>query len=160
MRCSICNHPDSKVIDTRYIENSTVVRRRRECEKCGHRFTTYERIETTPILIIKKDGTREAYNCDKIKNGILKACEKRPISLKQIEDLVARIENNIQSNLTSGEINSSYIGGLVMDELKTLDKVAYVRFASVYRQFEDIGSFMDVLSTLVREHENKIEGNS
>lgn len=155
MKCPICNNSESKVVDSRYIENNTAIRRRRECEKCGNRFTTYERIESTHILVIKKDGTREAYNSDKIKNGILKACEKRPISLKQVEELVSNIENEIRTSIGSGEIQSTYIGGLVMDKLKSLDKVAYVRFASVYRQFEDIGSFMNELSSLVDEPEKK-----
>ncbi|MDY6072851.1 MAG: transcriptional regulator NrdR [Eubacteriales bacterium] len=155
MKCPVCNHLESKVVDSRYIENGTVIRRRRECVECGNRFTTYERIDSTHILVIKKDGTREAYNSEKIKSGILKACEKRPISLKQIEELVSSIENEIRSTIGSGEIESNYIGGIVMNKLKELDKVAYVRFASVYRQFEDIGSFMDELNSLVNEPSEK-----
>lgn len=155
MKCPVCNHLESKVVDSRYIENGTVIRRRRECVECGNRFTTYERIDSTHILVIKKDGTREAYNSEKIKSGILKACEKRPISLKQIEELVSNIENEIRSTIGSGEIESNYIGGIVMNKLKELDKVAYVRFASVYRQFEDIGSFMDELNSLVNEPSEK-----
>lgn len=160
MRCPICNNTTSSVVDTRYIENSTAIRRRRECTKCGNRFTTYERIEITPLLIIKKDGTRETYNSDKIKNGILKACEKRPISLKQVEDIVSRIENEIHNTHNNGEIESSYIGSLVMNELKNLDKVAYVRFASVYRQFQDLGSFINELSSLVNEHDDTNKGKN
>lgn len=152
MRCQYCNHLESKVLDSRPIENGTAIRRRRECLKCKKRFTTYERIEHSPILVIKKDNTRESYNPEKIKNGIMRACEKRPISMNQINAVVNRIENELYNNVENGETTSNYIGELVIKELKNLDEVAYVRFASVYRRFTDIGSFMTELTNLIREN--------
>lgn len=152
MKCQFCNTTESKVLDSRPIENGMAIRRRRECLSCKRRFTTYERIELAPIYVIKKDNTREAYNSDKIKNGILRACEKRPISMLQINQIVTRIEHELYSSAENGEISSMFIGELVMRELKALDQVAYVRFASVYRQFTDISSFMDELTHLIREN--------
>ncbi len=152
MKCQFCNTTESKVLDSRPIENGMAIRRRRECLSCKRRFTTYERIELAPIYVIKKDNTREAYNSDKIKNGILRACEKRPISMLQINQIVTRIEHELYSSAENGEISSMFIGELVMRELKALDEVAYVRFASVYRQFTDISSFMDELTHLIREN--------
>ncbi|NMD37621.1 MAG: transcriptional repressor NrdR [Christensenellaceae bacterium] len=152
MKCQFCNTTESKVLDSRPIENGMAIRRRRECLSCKRRFTTYERIELAPIYVIKKDNSREAYNSEKIKNGILRACEKRPISMLQINQIVTRIEHELYSNAENGEISSMFIGELVMRELKALDEVAYVRFASVYRQFTDISSFMDELTHLIREN--------
>ncbi|MDY5729950.1 MAG: transcriptional regulator NrdR [Eubacteriales bacterium] len=155
MKCQYCNHAESKVLDSRSIENGTSIRRRRECLKCKKRFTTYERVEHLPVLVIKKDNTREPFNAEKIRNGILRACEKRPISMVQIQSIVNRIENDVYANVEGGEISSTFIGSLVMNELKQLDEVAYVRFASVYRQFTDIGSFMAELTTLIRDHKTE-----
>ena len=140
MHCPYCNYGKSKVIDTRPTDDGYVTRRRRECEKCGNRFTTYEKVERMPIRIVKKDGTRESYDRNKIINGIIIACEKRPISISQIEKTVDLIEKELY-NLLDNEINSSFIGELIMTKLKGLDEVAYVRFASVYRQFKDINTF-------------------
>lgn len=152
MKCQFCSHLESKVLDSRSIENGTTIRRRRECLNCKRRFTTYERIEHLPILVVKKDNTREPYNADKIRNGIMSACQKRPISMNQIQTVVNKIENEVYANVENGEIPSTFIGSLVMSELKQLDEVAYVRFASVYRQFTDIGSFMAELTNLIRDH--------
>lgn len=155
MKCIYCDCMESHVLDSRVIENGTVIRRRRECKNCKKRFTTYERAERIPILVIKKDNTREPFNTDKIRNGLLLACQKRPISIAQVNDLVNSVEQTANKRAVSGEINSQIIGELVMKKLKELDEVAYVRFASVYRQFTDIGSFMDELSHLIKENKNK-----
>ena len=140
MQCPYCNHKECKVIDSRHTDSKSI-RRRRECEACKKRFTTYEKIETTPIMVIKKDNTREYFDGDKIKYGILKSCEKRPVSVEQIEEIVAFIENEI-------------IGEMVMDKLKDVDEVAYVRFASVYRQFKDINTFVTELKNILMERED------
>lgn len=158
MKCQFCSHLESKVLDSRSIENGTAIRRRRECLNCKRRFTTYERIEHLPILVIKKDNNREPYDADKIRDGILRACQKRPISMTQIQAVVSKIENEVYANVENGEISSTFIGSQVMSELKQLDEVAYVRFASVYRQFTDIGSFMAELTNLIRDH--KTENNN
>ena len=150
MKCPFCAHPDDKVVDSRTIKDGELIRRRRECLSCTQRFTTYERIEEIPLMVAKKDGRREPFDRSKIVIGILKACEKRPVSIEQIEDLVDRIEKSINSSMEK-EVSSEKIGAMVMDELRNLDEVAYVRFASVYRQFRDIDEFMDVLKTLYRE---------
>jgi len=150
MKCPFCAHPDDKVVDSRTIKDGELIRRRRECLSCTKRFTTYERIEEIPLMVAKKDGRREPFDRSKIVIGILKACEKRPVSIEQIEDLVDRIEKSINSSMEK-EVSSEKIGAMVMDELRNLDEVAYVRFASVYRQFRDIDEFMDVLKTLYRE---------
>ena len=150
MRCQYCGHLDSKVIDSRPTEEGSSIRRRRECLRCGRRFTTYEKIETSPVMIIKKDMRREPFNPDKIKSGILHACQKRPVSMKDIDGIVEKIETMVHSS-AEDELSSRRIGEMVMDELKKLDEVAYVRFASVYRQFTDVSSFMDELNKLVRE---------
>lgn len=158
MKCQFCSHLESKVLDSRSIENGTAIRRRRECLNCKRRFTTYERIEHLPILVIKKDNNREPYDADKIRDGILRACQKRPISMTQIQAVVSKIENEVYANVENGKISSTFIGSQVMSELKQLDEVAYVRFASVYRQFTDIGSFMAELTNLIRDH--KTENNN
>jgi transcriptional repressor NrdR len=136
-------------MDSRHTDSKSI-RRRRECESCKKRFTTYEKIETTPIMVIKKDNTREYFDGDKIKHGILKSCEKRPVSIEQIDRTVSEIEAELQNSLDR-EVTSVHIGELVMDRLKNLDEVAYVRFASVYRQFKDINTFMDELAKLLGE---------
>ena len=140
MKCPFCNYSDTGVIESRTIENRLVVRRRRYCKKCHKRFTTHERIELMPLVVIKKDERRESFNRDKIKRGILKACEKRPISMLQIEQMVDEIEDKLKQG-PSNEVKTQLIGQMVMNRLKKLDEVAYVRFASVYRHFEDVGSF-------------------
>jgi len=150
MHCPYCNYQKSKVIDTRPTDDGYVTRRRRECEKCGKRFTTYEKVERMPIRIVKKDGTRESYDRNKIINGIIIACEKRPVSINQIEKTVDLIEKELY-NLLDNEISSSFIGELIMTKLKDLDEVAYVRFASVYRQFKDINTFYDELNRMIKE---------
>jgi transcriptional repressor NrdR len=149
MKCPFCAHPDDKVVDSRTIKEGELIRRRRECLSCTRRFTTYERIEEIPLMVVKKDGRREPFDRSKIVIGILKACEKRPVGIEQIEGLVDKIEKGISSGIEK-EVSSETIGSMVMEELKSLDEVAYVRFASVYRQFKDIDEFMDVLKTLYR----------
>jgi transcriptional repressor NrdR len=150
MRCMFCNHTDSKVVDSRPTEDGWAIRRRRECVGCGKRFTTYEKIENPVILVIKKDGRREPFDIEKVKKGIIKACEKRPVAMKDIDNLVSLIEKKVYNNLEQ-EIPSDVLGEMVMDGLKDLDQVAYVRFASVYRQFKDINTFRDELNKLLQE---------
>lgn len=147
MKCPFCDYGDTGVIESRQIENEFVVRRRRICKKCNRRFTTYERIELIPLMVVKKDGRREPFSRQKITNGIIKACEKRPISIETINKLVNKIEEKLK-NETPEEVNSSIIGELVISELRTLDEVAYVRFASVYRQFKDVNSFVKEINKL------------
>ena len=147
MKCIYCGSEESKVLDSRNSDESNAIRRRRECLDCGRRFTTYETIETTPILVIKSDGSRQSFDASKLKSGIIKACEKRPVSMGQIEEVVQSIEKQIQNKLTQ-EVKSSQLGELVMEALKNLDEVAYVRFASVYRQFKDIESFKKLLENM------------
>lgn len=147
MKCIFCGYIDSKVIDSRSTDDDTSIRRRRECLKCGKRFTTYEVIENTPVLVVKNDGTRQTFDVNKIKNGIIKSCEKRPVSMSDIEKLVNDIEKKVYNNLDQ-EISSTQIGEMVMNGLKSLDEVAYIRFASVYRQFRDVTTFVDFISNL------------
>ena len=147
MKCIYCGNEESKVLDSRNSDEANAIRRRRECLNCGRRFTTYETIETIPILVIKNDGSRQSFDSSKLKNGIIKACEKRPVSMSQIDNVVNNIEKTIQNKLTQ-EIKSSQLGEMVMDALKELDEVAYVRFASVYRQFKDIESFKKLLENM------------
>lgn len=149
MKCPYCNSADSKVIDSRSAEEDTSIRRRRECARCGRRFTTYETIEVMPVLVIKNDGSRQALDPGKIKRGIIKACEKRPVSAEEIERIADSIVRDIY-NLMVTEISSKKIGELVMERLKNLDEVAYVRYASVYRSFKDISSFMEELQNLMK----------
>ena len=149
MKCPYCNHPDTRVIDSRPVEDGNSIRRRRSCDVCGKRFTTYEKVETIPLIIIKKDNNREQYNRGKIENGILRACYKRPVSAEAIHHAIDRIETKI-FNQEAKEIPSSMIGELVMEELKELDEVAYVRFASVYREFKDVNTFMDELKKILK----------
>ena len=150
MKCPYCSYEESKVIDSRSADDGERIRRRRECLKCGKRFTTHEVIDTVPIVVVKRDKSREVFDRNKLTAGILRACEKRPVSLKQIEQMVDRIEAKIQSMLDR-EITSMQIGELAMEELKAVDEVSYVRFASVYRQFKDINTFLDELNKLLTE---------
>ncbi|MBQ0012420.1 MAG: transcriptional repressor NrdR [Clostridiales bacterium] len=150
MKCPFCGHLEDRVIDSRPAEDGSSIRRRRECLSCSGRFTTYEKVELHPLLVIKKDGTREAYSQDKLMNGILKACEKRPVSSDQMTSMVEYIENQIQSTIKR-EISTIEIGELVMQQLKDIDEVAYVRFASVYRQFKDVNSFMEELQDMLKK---------
>lgn len=148
MKCPYCSYPESKVIDSRPTDEGERIRRRRECLQCGKRFTTYEIIETVPLMVVKKDKSREAFDRNKLLGGLLRACEKRPVSLEQLEEIVSEIENKLQNSLDR-EIPSSLIGTYAMEKLKEVDEVAYVRFASVYRQFRDINSFMEELSKIM-----------
>ena len=150
MKCPYCSFEESKVIDSRAADDGERIRRRRECLKCGKRFTTHEVIETVPIIVVKRDKSREVFDRNKLTAGILRACEKRPVSLTQIEKMVDRIEAKIQSMLDR-EITTRQIGELAMEELKSVDEVSYVRFASVYRQFKDINTFMEELNKLLTE---------
>lgn len=151
MRCQYCNCIESKVIDSRPTDDGNSIRRRRECINCGRRFTTYEKIEMMPLIVVKRDGRRETFDAQKIKTGIFHACDKLPVSMQQIDDIVGRVEQKAYSSM-DGEVTTEKIGDLVMNELKDLNDVAYVRFAAVYRKFTDLGSFMTELQKLVDEH--------
>ena len=148
MKCPFCGYTDSKVIDSRPAEDGTTIRRRRECLECQKRFTTYEIIERMPLVVIKRDGSRESFDKVKIINGVIRACEKRPVTMTQIENLANDIELELRGRLES-EVKSEVIGEMVMIRLKDLDEVAYVRFASVYRSFKDINTFMEELTKLL-----------
>lgn len=156
MKCPYCSFDESKVIDSRPTDEGERIRRRRECLRCGKRFTTYEVIETVPVVVIKKDKSREAFDRNKLLNGLLRACEKRPVSLATLEEVVDEIEANLQNSLDR-EVPSSLIGTYAMDKLREIDEVAYVRFASVYRQFKDINSFMEELSRIKNAKENQTQ---
>ena len=149
MQCPYCNYKESKVVDSRHTYSNSI-RRRRECESCKKRYTTYETIETTPVMVVKKDNTREYFDREKIKNGLIKSCEKRPVSIDQIESVVSYIENQINKNYMT-EVETRLIGEMIMDKLKDIDEVSYVRFASVYRQFKDINTFVNELKTILME---------
>jgi transcriptional repressor NrdR len=150
MRCPFCGHDEDRVIDSRPSDEGSAIRRRRECIACGARFTTYEKVESLPLLVIKKDGTREPFDREKLMTGIMKSCEKRPVTTDQIEALVSSIEAQTQNSLKR-EISSRDIGEMVMEGLKQIDEVAYVRFASVYRQFKDVNSFLDELNGMINK---------
>jgi transcriptional repressor NrdR len=150
MKCPYCSFDEDKVIDSRPTDEGATIRRRRECLSCRKRYTTYEKVENMPIMVIKKDGSRQAYDRDKVRKGILRACEKRSVSINQVERILDAIEGHINNSLER-EVTSEFIGELVMEKLRELDEVAYVRFASVYRQFKDINTFMDELNKLLRE---------
>jgi transcriptional repressor NrdR len=150
MKCVFCGCIESKVIDSRSSEDGAVIRRRRECAECGKRFTTHETTETTPILVIKSSGNRQVFDSAKVKTGIIKACEKRPVPMSKVDNLVSEIQKQVCNSLEQ-EISSKKIGELVMNGLKDIDEVAYVRFASVYRQFKDISSFLKELETMLKE---------
>ncbi len=150
MKCPFCTSEDSKVVDSRHSEDGLSIRRRRECLSCQKRFTTYETVESLPIVVVKKDGRRQTFDRNKVLNGMVRACEKRPVPIATIEAAVAEIEQIVQNSLER-EVKSDYIGELVMERLKPLDEVSYVRFASVYRQFKDINSFMSELTKILNE---------
>ncbi|MBS5164637.1 MAG: transcriptional regulator NrdR [Butyricicoccus sp.] len=149
MKCPFCNYPDSKVVDSRPTDEGTSIRRRRECLHCLKRFTTYETVERLPLMLVKRDGTREPYNRNKLLSGVMKACEKRPVPQARLEQLVDSVEQKLFGTLES-EISSQKIGEMIMQELKNVDEVAYVRFASVYRQFKDINTFLEELNSLLK----------
>ena len=148
MKCPYCDETDTKVIDSRPTEEYKAIRRRRECPKCGKRFTTYEKVEEILFMVIKRDGSRESFDRNKVLNGIIRACEKRPVSLAQMEDIVDDIEKSL-NNLMEKEISTTTIGEIVMEHLKDLDQVAYVRFASVYREFKDVNTFVAEIEKLL-----------
>lgn len=152
MKCPYCSYEESKVVDSRATEDNMAIRRRRECLNCGKRYTTYEKVEDIPILIIKKDLSREYFDKSKIINGLIKACQKRPVSRAQIENIADEVEKQL-SNQMLAEIKSDVIGEMIMDNLKGIDEVAYVRFASVYRQFKDINTFMEEIKNLMSNKE-------
>ncbi len=158
MKCLYCECTESKVIDSRSADDDRTIRRRRECTACGRRFTTYETIEVTPILVVKNNGTRQSYNAEKVRNGIIKSCEKRPVSITVIDDMVADISKQVYNSMES-EISTKAIGEMVMERLKKVDEVAYVRYASVYRSFKDLSSFMSELKQMMkaekREHKEQ-----
>ena len=154
MRCLYCNCTESKVIDSRSADDDRTIRRRRECLGCGRRFTTYETIEISPLLVVKSDGTRQAFDIGKIKRGIVKACEKRPVSIEQIDALAEEIAKKVYNSMEQ-EVSSKQIGEMVMEGLKELDEVAYVRYASVYRSFKDINSFMSELQRMMERKETE-----
>ena len=154
MKCPFCNAADTRVIDSRPADDNASIRRRRQCETCGKRFTTYEKLETMPLMIVKKDNSREPYDRSKIEAGIIRSCHKRPVSSEQISNLVDQIENALFAK-EEREISSSVIGELVMEKLKDLDPVAYVRFASVYREFKDVDTFMQALTKLLEHQERR-----
>lgn len=153
MKCPACQNNGTRVLDSRPVDEGRSTRRRRECEECGYRFTTFEKVEEIPLIVVKKEGTREEFSRDKILRGLIKACEKRPVSLKELEEITGDVEKELRSQGTS-EINSDVIGGMVMDRLSAVDEVAYVRFASVYRQFKDINVFIEELKELIKKESN------
>lgn len=156
MRCGLCGYEDSKVLDSRPVEEGRSIRRRRECQGCGKRFTTYERMEEYPLIVVKKDNRRELFDAGKIMSGLIKACDKRSVPLHVLEEAAADIEKDIRNKLER-EVDSVEIGELVMTKLKNIDQVAYVRFASVYRRFEDITTFMDELKQIERENKKALK---
>ena len=150
MKCPYCGFQESKVVDSRHSDDSTSIRRRRECLSCQKRFTTYETVESLPMIVVKKDNSRQAFDRNKVLNGMLRACEKRPVPMAELERCADEIEQIIQNSLDR-EVSTAYIGDLVMERLKPLDEVSYVRFASVYRQFKDINNFMQELNKILAE---------
>ncbi|MGE5196961.1 MAG: transcriptional regulator NrdR [Deltaproteobacteria bacterium] len=154
MKCPFCGHKEDKVVDSRATQEESAIRRRRECLKCGKRYTTYEYIEEVSLMVIKKDGRREPFDRKKILSGIMRACEKRPVSIEKMEEIVTQVERAIQKK-SDREVSSSRIGELLMEKLKSIDDVAYVRFASVYRQFKDVGQFMVELKDMLGKEKGK-----
>ena len=150
MKCPYCGYSESKVIDSRPADENSSIRRRRECLSCGKRFTTYETVESLPMVVVKKDGSRQSFDRNKVMSGLIRACEKRPVSYHTLEELVNEIEQTLQNQMER-EVSSAQIGELVMERLKKIDEVAYVRFASVYRQFKDINTFMRELNKLLED---------
>ena len=159
MRCTFCGFEDSKVLDSRPVDDGNSIRRRRECLNCGKRFTTYERVEEVPLIVVKRDNRREVFDSNKILNGLIKACDKRSVPLNILEQTVADIEKELRNSLER-EVSSRIIGEMIMERLKHIDAVAYVRFASVYRQFEDIYTFMEELRRMVKESNANLEMDS
>lgn len=154
MRCPFCNYHESKVIDSRPADEGNMIRRRRECIKCSRRFTTYEKVESVPLMVVKKDKNMEPFNREKLMSGLLKACEKRPVSIDKLEAMVDDIESQVCNSLMR-EVTSKELGEMVMERLKELDEIAYVRFASVYRQFKDINTFISELQKLLKDNKDK-----
>ncbi|WP_033828223.1 transcriptional regulator NrdR [Bacillus andreraoultii] len=154
MKCPSCKYNGTRVIDSRPVDEGRAIRRRRECESCSYRFTTFERVEEYPLIVIKKEGTREEFSRDKILRGLLRACEKRPVSLDQLESITTDIERELR-NLGVSEVKSEDVGEMVMDKLAKIDEVAYVRFASVYRQFKDINVFIEELKEILKKERNE-----
>lgn len=150
MKCPYCSSESTKVIDSRPSEENNAIRRRRQCESCERRFTTYEMVETIPLIVIKKDNSRESYSREKLLSGVIRSCHKLPVAMKDIEALVDDVENILYNSMKK-EIPSTYIGNILMEKLKDLNEIAYVRFASIYREFKDVKNFMDELKTLIRE---------
>ena len=152
MKCPSCQHNNTRVLDSRPVDEGKSIRRRRECEQCGYRFTTFEKVEEIPLIVVKKEGTREEFSREKILRGLIKACEKRPVALKELEDITFQVEKELRSNGVS-EVKSDDVGEMVMDRLVKVDDVAYVRFASVYRQFKDINVFIEELKELMKKEQ-------
>ncbi|MCF3942564.1 transcriptional regulator NrdR [Oceanobacillus alkalisoli] len=152
MHCTNCNYKNTKVTDSRPIEDGRAIRRRRECERCGQRFTTFERMEEVPLIVVKKDGMRQEFSRDKLTRGLIRACEKRPVPVETMEEIALEVEKELRS-LGSSEVDSELIGEMVMERLSKVDEVAYVRFASVYRQFKDVTVFLDELKELINTEE-------
>lgn len=150
MKCPSCQYHNTRVLDSRPVEDGKSIRRRRECDQCGYRFTTFEKVEEIPLIVVKKEGTREEFSREKILRGLIKACEKRPVALKELQDITIEVEKELRNQGVS-EIKSEMIGEMVMDRLAKIDEVAYVRFASVYRQFKDINVFIDELKELIKK---------
>lgn len=154
MRCPSCQYNGTRVVDSRPVDDNKEIRRRRECESCAFRFTTFEKIEETPLIVVKKEGTREEFSREKVLRGLIRACEKRPVPLEQLEQLVIQIENELR-RLGNSEVRSEDVGEMVMDSLAKIDEVAYVRFASVYRQFKDLNVFIEELKELIIRQANE-----
>jgi len=150
MKCPACQHNGTKVLDSRPVEEGRSIRRRRECESCSYRFTTFEKVEEMPLIVVKKEGIREEFSREKILRGLIKACEKRPVALKVLEDIVIEVEKELR-NIGISEVKSDIVGEMVMERLSKIDEVAYVRFASVYRQFKDINVFLDELKEIIEK---------
>lgn len=153
MRCPSCQNNNTRVVDSRPIDDYKAIRRRRECEKCGYRFTTFEKVEEIPLIVVKKEGIREEFSREKVLRGLIRACEKRPVSLKQLEHIASEVEKELR-NQGGSEVKSEVIGEMVMDRLAEIDEVAYVRFASVYRQFKDINVFIEELKELIKKEQS------
>ena len=149
MRCPNCKYDNSKVVDSRHADDLTAIRRRRECESCGFRFTTFERVELSPLIVVKKDGARQTFNRDKILNGLVRSCEKRPVAFQKLEDITNQVEKDLRAEGVT-EVSSNDIGEKVMEHLMDVDQVSYVRFASVYREFKDVNTFMDELKKFLQ----------
>ncbi len=154
MKCPFCDHPDTKVIDSRPTEEGHAIRRRRGCDNCNRRFTTYEKVEEPILMVVKKDARREEFDRNKVLNGIMKACQKRPVSLLQMEEMVNEVERQLANSMEK-EVDSKHIGELIMEQLKKVDEVAYVRFASVYRQFTDVNTFVKEIEKLIGKQDSK-----